>query len=168
MNFRVAIIKCFMLYAVFSGRAKRSEYWWFVLFSILGNVFLGIIDAMLGLIVNGQGILSSIFGLFVIIPGLAVCSRRLHDTNRSGWLQGLFIIPLVGFFFMIRKIIEYENKGFEVPTWEALLTFLFLILFLGCGILVNIIFCAQNSINNPGKSSNKYGEDTFWKEIIDE
>ena len=69
---------------------------------------------------------------------------------------------------MIIKIGEYENKGFEVPTSHSLLTFLFLILTLGCVIVVNFIFCAQNSINNPGESSNKYGEDPYWEEIIDE
>ena len=159
MNFRVAIIKCFMLYKVFSGRAKRSEYWWFVLFTILGQIFLSIIDARLGLIIYGQAILSSIFGLFVLIPGLAVCSRRLHDTNRSGWLQAPFYISLVGFYFMSERVAEYENKGLEIPQMEGWLWLFSFILLCGCGIVVNIIFCAQSSVNDPELKYNKYGHE---------
>lgn len=84
-------------YAVFSGRARRKEYWFFVLFYIIIVVVLSVIDAMLGLKVGeGLGILSTIYMLAVFIPGLAVGVRRLHDINKSGWWILIGLIPIIG------------------------------------------------------------------------
>lgn len=78
-------------YAQFSGRASRSEYWWFVLASVLVIFVAAIIDGAIGSIV-----VTSLAYLFLIIPGIAISVRRLHDTNRSGWYLLLNFIPLVG------------------------------------------------------------------------
>ena len=109
MNFRIAIIKCFMLYAIFSGRAKRAEFWWFFLFLMILGVMTSIIDSTLGtqIVTNDMGtitevddqktgIFSTVVQLITFIPGLAVGARRLHDTNRSGWWQLLWIVILIG------------------------------------------------------------------------
>ncbi|WP_380053870.1 DUF805 domain-containing protein [Falsihalocynthiibacter sp. SS001] len=89
MSFVEAIKTCLAKYFVFSGRAVRSEYWWFVLFVILVSVVLSVIDAS----IFGQNpetgqstqVLTPIFQLAVLIPMLAAGWRRLHDTGRPGW-----------------------------------------------------------------------------------
>jgi uncharacterized membrane protein YhaH (DUF805 family) len=79
-------------YAAFSGRARRTEYWMFVLFFILIAIGLGIVDALIGT----GGILYGIFALGLLVPSIAVCIRRLHDTGRSGWWILISFVPLVG------------------------------------------------------------------------
>ena len=84
-------------YADFSGRARRAEYWWFYLLMIIGYVVATILDSLVGLEVFGPyGILTSIFGLAMIVPSLAAGVRRLHDTDRSGWWLLIGLIPLIG------------------------------------------------------------------------
>ena len=85
-------------YAVFSGRARRAEYWYFVLFNIIVAVVLALIDTLLGTTtgVSSFGLLSGIYSLAVLIPTLAVTVRRLHDIDRSGWWIFINLIPLVG------------------------------------------------------------------------
>ena len=85
-------------YAVFSGRSRRAEYWYFVLFNLIVLIVLELIDALLGTysFVQGVGLLSGIYSLAVIIPSLAVTVRRLHDIDRTGWWILINLIPLVG------------------------------------------------------------------------
>ena len=85
-------------YAVFHGRARRAEYWYFVLFNLIVLIVLELIDALLGTysFVQGVGLLSGIYSLAVIIPSLAVTVRRLHDIDRTGWWILINLIPLVG------------------------------------------------------------------------
>ena len=85
-------------YAVFSGRARRMEYWYFVLFNLIVAFVLALIDTLLGTTtgVSSFGLLSGIYGLAVLIPTLAVLVRRLHDIDRTGWWILINLIPLVG------------------------------------------------------------------------
>jgi uncharacterized membrane protein YhaH (DUF805 family) len=85
-------------YAVFGGRSRRTEYWYFVLFNLIVSIVLGWIDALLGTggSYAGAGVLSGIYGLAVLIPTLAVTVRRLHDIDRSGWWILIGLVPLVG------------------------------------------------------------------------
>jgi uncharacterized membrane protein YhaH (DUF805 family) len=85
-------------YAVFNGRARRMEYWYFVLFNIIVLIVLSLIDVLLGTfnIVRGVGLLSGIYSLAVLIPTLAVTIRRLHDIDRTGWWILINLIPLIG------------------------------------------------------------------------
>ena len=94
MGFTEAIKTCFSKYATFSGRARRSEYWYFCLFDWL---ITGILTGM-GYALNSKVLLgvSSIASLALIIPMLAVAVRRLHDIGKSGWFYLFFLIPLVG------------------------------------------------------------------------
>ena len=89
MNWYLAALR---KYAVFSGRARRKEYWLFVLFNIIIAVVLGVIEGLVG----GPGVLSSLYILAVVIPSIAVTVRRLHDTNRCGWWLLVGLIPVVG------------------------------------------------------------------------
>lgn len=84
-----AIKSCFRNYATFSGRASRAEYWWFSLFAFVVYIvlfFLGKIGLVLAIIAV----------LALIVPGLAVAVRRLHDTGRSGWWWFIGLVPFVG------------------------------------------------------------------------
>src|SRR5215203_447722 len=85
-------------YAVFSGRSRRAEYWYFVLVNLIVVIVLSLIDTLLGTfnVVQGVGLLSGIYGLAVLIPSLAVTVRRLHDIDRTGWWIFINLIPLIG------------------------------------------------------------------------
>ena len=85
-------------YAVFGGRSRRMEYWYFVLFNIIVSIVLGGIDGLLGTSGSyaGAGLLSGIYGLAILIPSLAVTVRRLHDIDRSGWWILIGLVPLIG------------------------------------------------------------------------
>ncbi len=106
MSFAAAVRRCLGHYATFSGRAPRSEYWWFMLFVVLGTLVLGVIDAMVfgyhvfegprGPMVESANVLSSIFSLATLIPLLAVGWRRMHDTGRSGLYLFYPLIAMVG------------------------------------------------------------------------
>jgi uncharacterized membrane protein YhaH (DUF805 family) len=100
MNWYLGVLK---KYAIFGGRARRKEYWYFFLFSLLISIVLSIIDSATGSFdpETGLGLLSGIYSLAVLIPTLAVSVRRLHDTNRSGWWLLIGLIPLIGFIVLI-------------------------------------------------------------------
>ena len=91
MNFQDAIKLCFQKYADFSGRAKRPEFWWFALFCIVVSLLLEVVSSYA----------SWAFSLATLVPSLAVGARRLHDTNKSGWLQLLALIPILGWIYLI-------------------------------------------------------------------
>ncbi|MFT5963078.1 MAG: uncharacterized membrane protein YhaH (DUF805 family) [Burkholderiaceae bacterium] len=91
MTFADAIKTCFSKYADFNGRASREEFWYFVLFTLLGSLVLNMID----------NTASVVFSLVTVIPLTAAASRRLHDTNRSGWLQLLWLVPMIGWIIVV-------------------------------------------------------------------
>ncbi|MBV7377361.1 DUF805 domain-containing protein [Maritimibacter dapengensis] len=89
-------------YTDFSGRAMRSEFWWFVLFVFIVSAILSLIDTMLfSGVLEDIGPLNAIFSLIMLIPSIAVTARRLHDIGKSGWWQLLFLIPIIGFLIII-------------------------------------------------------------------
>jgi uncharacterized membrane protein YhaH (DUF805 family) len=89
-------------YVEFSGRAKRREYWMFVLVNLIISVILSFIDRALGFTSEtGFGLLSGIYSLAVLLPSLAVTVRRLHDTGRSGWWILIALIPIVGWIVLL-------------------------------------------------------------------
>ncbi len=82
-------------YTVFSGRAGRPEFWYFVLFNFIISVVLLLIDRAIGTASAGSGLLEGLYSLAVLVPSIAVGIRRMHDTNRSGWWILLPIVNLV-------------------------------------------------------------------------
>ncbi|MBQ7211014.1 MAG: DUF805 domain-containing protein [Paludibacteraceae bacterium] len=103
-------------YAVFSGRARRKEYWMFVLCNFLISLVLTILDGALGCKLpvgtTEIGILNGIYGLALFIPGLAVAVRRLHDIGKSGWWYLINLIPAVGnIIFIVWTCFEGEPKA---------------------------------------------------------
>jgi len=103
-------------YAVFGGRARRREYWYFLLFYVLVYMLFILVDVVAGTIDQriGLGLFSGIYVLATIVPLIAVTVRRLHDTGRSGWWALIGIIPLVGtviqFILMLLDSEVHENE----------------------------------------------------------
>jgi len=90
-------------YAVFDGRARRKEYWMFVLFYAIIYVILGFIDMVIGTSAQNSfgGLLAGLFGLAMLLPSIGVGIRRMHDTNRSGWWILVSLVPCIGWIWFI-------------------------------------------------------------------
>ena len=96
MNWYIRVLK---KYAVFSGRARRKEYWMYALFNFIFGLVATLLDVLIfgfGMILWGFGVLSFVYALAVFVPGLAVSVRRLHDIGKSGWYLLINLIPIAG------------------------------------------------------------------------
>jgi uncharacterized membrane protein YhaH (DUF805 family) len=91
MTFIESLRTCFSKYVDFDGRASRSEFWWWTLFTFLVSLATGIVSDLL----------SGLFSLAVLLPSLAVGARRLHDTDRSAWFLLLWFIPVIGWLILL-------------------------------------------------------------------
>ncbi|MFA5504499.1 MAG: DUF805 domain-containing protein [Vulcanimicrobiota bacterium] len=100
-------------YADFNGRARRQEYWMFFLFNLIISVVLGFSGGMLvGMTgVETFGLLPMLYSLAVIIPGIALTVRRLHDTGKSGWFMLVSFIPLIGPLIMLYFMVVDSQPG---------------------------------------------------------
>ncbi|MFA0039861.1 hypothetical protein BCT81_23450 [Vibrio sp. 10N.261.52.A1] len=108
MNWFVDVIK---RPVEFNGRARRREYWYFFAVSLGITLLLSLIDNVLGWYDPNSdiGLLSGIFSLLILLPGLSVTIRRLHDTNRTGWWVLLYLVPVIGFFILSIFLILDSN-----------------------------------------------------------
>jgi uncharacterized membrane protein YhaH (DUF805 family) len=113
-------LKALKQYADFGGRARRTEFWMFVLVNVVISVVLGIVDTATGTAnayaVGGAasfspGILGGLYGLAVLIPSIAVTVRRLHDTDRSGWWFLIQLIPIVGGIVLLVFVCLEGTRG---------------------------------------------------------
>ncbi|MGL5775658.1 MAG: DUF805 domain-containing protein [Aeromonas veronii] len=105
MNWYISVLK---QYAVFSGRARRTEYWMFVLCNVIVMLLLGMVDKLIG---GDKELFSSIYSLAVLLPSLAVAARRLHDTDRSAWWLLLGLIPIIGTLVLIYFMVCNGQQG---------------------------------------------------------
>jgi uncharacterized membrane protein YhaH (DUF805 family) len=125
MTFMEAVRSGFSNYVTFSGRARRSEFWFWTLFAIIISVVAMLVDGMIfpdlmtaqvtdaGASFQSQGgPISLVVSLGLILPGLAMAVRRLHDTDRSGWWLLIGLIPLIG---LIVLIVWYVTEGTKGP-----------------------------------------------------
>lgn len=96
MSFQEAVKTCFAKYADFTGRASRAEYWWWVLFVFLCSMALSLLGH----------VLSGVFSVAVLLPGLAVAARRLHDADLSAWWLLLALIPFLGTIALIVMLLQ--------------------------------------------------------------
>ena len=110
MNWYLAVLK---KYAVFGGRARRKEYWYFYLFNILIFIVLSIIDGVTRNLVPGAGLglLGGLYSLAVLIPGFAVAVRRFHDIGKSGWWLLIALVPLVGAIVFLVFTVQDSQPG---------------------------------------------------------
>ena len=99
MSFMEAVKNVFNNYANFSGRARRSEFWYFFLFNFLVSMVLTILQRATG--AGFFGVLSGLYSLAVLVPGLAVGWRRMHDIGKSGAWYLIGLIPIVGTILII-------------------------------------------------------------------
>jgi uncharacterized membrane protein YhaH (DUF805 family) len=99
-------IEALKKYAVFSGRARRKEYWMYTLFVGILYIVVAIITA-----VTKQPAIVAVFWLAFFLPGLAVTVRRLHDTDRSGWWVLIGLVPLAGFIVMLVFLCADSQPG---------------------------------------------------------
>lgn len=110
MNWYLKVIKN---YTNFSGRARRKEYWMFVLFNIIFATAAAILDNMLGTSFPG-GIYGTFYGLytlFIFLPSLAVSVRRLHDIGKSGWMLFIALIPIIGAIWLLVLFLTDTEPG---------------------------------------------------------
>ena len=110
MNWFLAAVK---KYAVFEGRARRKEYWFFILFYMIIIFVLALIDGLTGNISleTGYGLFSGLFVLLMLLPGISVAVRRLHDTDRSGWWYWIVFIPLIGAIVLLVFFVTDGTAG---------------------------------------------------------
>lgn len=100
-------------YATFRGRARRREYWRYILYYVIAFVALVLVDMLTGTfnMESQLGFLSGLFLLFMLIPSVAVAVRRLHDTERSGWWVLLAFLPLIGQLVLLFFFIQEGDEG---------------------------------------------------------
>ena len=119
MNMQTAIRTVFGKYVTFSGRAVRSEFWYWILFVVLVSIGLSIIDGAIIAPMTGHEAfaqeagqpLQLLFNLATLLPTLAVTVRRLHDTDRSGWWILLGLIPIIGNLILLWWYIQRGTEG---------------------------------------------------------
>jgi uncharacterized membrane protein YhaH (DUF805 family) len=103
-------------YATFSGRAARSEFWWFSLLCVLVSLAGKMIDAAM----HSGGAIEGLMSLLLLLPSLAVAARRLHDTDRSAWWLLMVFVPIVGWILLLvwycMRGTNYANRFGSQPT----------------------------------------------------
>ena len=151
MTFSESIKTCFGKYVDFSGRASRSEYWWFTLFSIISQIVLNFIPFV-----------GWIFSLALLLPSLSATARRLHDTDRTAWWMLLYLVPVLSLMAISIMIIvligiSLSDSGEEtVVAWGIFgIIIIFLIISSIVSAIVLLIFLVLAGTEGP----NRYGPD---------
>jgi len=155
MNLMEAVQSVLSQYFGFRGRARRSEYWFWILATILFGIFAALIDMALGISFARPGPVSSLLNLLLFIPGLAVSFRRLHDIGKSGWWIGGFYLAIVIFvivIFILALLVVAGGRDGEVETNLGYLVIIGVLGMMLYSIVLLIFFC-QNSQVGP----NNYG-----------
>ncbi|WP_409483079.1 DUF805 domain-containing protein [Arsenicicoccus dermatophilus] len=128
MSFGDAVKTCFRKYVVFSGRARRREFWFWALFTVLVSLLTGVVDSLLGFgaagvdagstsngsslsLTDSVGPAQTLATLALFLPSIAVTARRLHDTGRSGWWQLLSLIPILGGLVLLFWEVKDSQTG---------------------------------------------------------
>lgn len=110
MNWYLTVLK---KYAVFMGRARRKEYWMFVLFNIIFSILAILLDNLVGTAIEGvgYGLFYFLYALAVLIPTLAVSARRLHDIRKSGWWIFISLVPIIGSIWLLVLLVTDSQPG---------------------------------------------------------
>lgn len=105
MTFTEAVSTCFKKYADFRGTASRSEFWWFYLFCVI----VSLVSAILGNVFQWLVLLAT------FVPTISSATRRLHDTDRSGWWQLIALVPIVGVIILIVFFVQEGKQNRYLP-----------------------------------------------------
>ena len=101
MTYLEAVKTCLKKYVDFTGRAGRPEFWWFFLFQVIVAVVIGFFHAGL----------QALASLLLLLPALAVGARRLHDIGKTGWLQLICLIPVLGWLLLLYWFVQPSGPG---------------------------------------------------------
>ena len=157
MNMVDAVKSVLTQYVGFSGRARRSEYWYWTLATILVGIVVGLIELMLGMGSDTSGPLSTLLNLALLLPGLAVTFRRLHDTGRSGWWIGGFYLALIVFVIvllaMVGGLMATGSEDTAAAAVMGVVAILFGVAVLIWGIAMLVFLCKDSDVG-----PNKYGQ----------
>lgn len=143
---------CLFKYATFSGRASRSEYWWFVLFQLLVGMAAGTADRIFVMGTGRDGTITGLATLILLLPALSVTVRRLHDSGRSGWWLPLFYAPIV--IVLLAAFLGQGPDGAPMAMWA-----LGIILISGLAMLVIAVALVIFLISRGRQGDNRYGPD---------
>jgi len=157
MNIVEAVKSVLKQYVGFSGRARRSEFWFWVLAIILGVLIIAIIETILGLSHGGDsGPIMGLFILIILLPGLAVTFRRLHDIGRSGWWVGGYYLAWIAYFIFLTSLAASVSVVAVADTSTIAAIGIFGMVFLIGAMLylipLLVFFCMDSQ-----KGPNKYG-----------
>lgn len=149
-------------YAQFSGRAPRAEYWWFTLGNIIVSFVVGFLDGALGMAtesgLGAWGPLSMIYTLALIVPGIAVTVRRLHDTGRTGWWVLAPIIPYaIGVAMMFPALMDPASASAATTSLGGGSIFIMIGAVLALVLFVFMVLPGTKGANNHG--ADPYGAD---------
>lgn len=106
MDFMTAVKTCFSKYFTIQGRAQRSEYWWYALFTIIVAIIATLIDSMIGV-----PIFYLIFALGTLAPSICVAIRRIHDKDKSGWWLLIGLVPIIGALYLLYMFVTRGTEG---------------------------------------------------------
>ncbi|WP_295937446.1 DUF805 domain-containing protein [uncultured Alistipes sp.] len=153
-------VKCIKNYANFNGRARRSEYWYFILFALVLMFFFCMADYVIfGL--GGRRVFSTVFSLFIFLPQLAVMTRRLHDTGRSGKNVLWFYLAAIALCFLMFLLGDFGSYGGYGNFGDRFFANLLLV-FGAAGALAILIWAIRFIVwfcKAGDKGPNKYGPD---------
>ncbi|MCY3801856.1 MAG: DUF805 domain-containing protein [Chloroflexi bacterium] len=155
-----AISSVFRNYVNFSGRAPRSEYWWFTLFAVISQTVLTFVP-----------FLGMIYALALFLPSLAVAVRRLHDTNRTGWWMLLYMVPALGSTTLAIVLVAILGLGggdlsfADEGEWEMVAIFLGILFVVGAIVtLVTVIVVIVFLILPGTQGPNRFGPDPLQQQ----
>ncbi|MEP1231016.1 MAG: DUF805 domain-containing protein [Litorimonas sp.] len=155
MDFVTAVKTCFRKYFRFGGRARRSEFWYWALFTIVAGMILGVIDVLLfDGVTEELSPVSTLFSLVTFIPGLAVSWRRLHDINRSGWWVGGMYLAVFVFAVLVGISAVISGDIDLPPSVLSVIGIVALIGIVAWGIALLVFFCTDTK-----SGDNRFGED---------
>ena len=142
-------------YADFTGRAPRAEYWWYVLATIVAYVVLMMVERLLGLdtMIGPYGLLTFALMLALLVPGIAVGIRRLHDTNRSGWWMLLMVPYLISTILAVAAMSSGSMAGLGAAGFLGLIG-------LVCAVVLLVFMVLPGT---PG--ANDYGPDPYGADV---
>lgn len=151
MNLSTSIKTCLRQYFDFSGRATRSEFWWFHLFLFVGSGALLYLDAIVFGTAQSIDPFSALFSLLTFFPAMSVRARRLHDINVSGWWQ---MLPLLGLLILAPGFYNYFiNSVSAIGPLMALSVVGGVLVFFGGFVLLIIGFCLPST-----NGANRFGD----------